>query len=77
MFSGTAALTHLYPLYNRPVAVVNDPYFWMRSDTRDDPEVLAYIESENRATRHAMKHTEELQKVRYTCAALPNKSTPH
>lgn len=61
----TAALTRLYPLHNnRPVAVVNDPYFWMRSDSRDDPEVLAYIESENRATRHAMKHTEELQKVR-------------
>ncbi|MBX3251530.1 MAG: S9 family peptidase [Myxococcales bacterium] len=30
--------------------VRQDPYYWMRSDERDDPEVLAYLEAENAYT---------------------------
>lgn len=28
-------------------AVRNDPYFWIRDDTRSDPKVLAYLQAEN------------------------------
>lgn len=36
-----------------------DDYFWLRD--RDDPEVLAYLDAENRYTRAVMQHTEALQ----------------
>jgi|1185.fasta_scaffold02597_2 oligopeptidase B len=36
-----------------------DNYHWLRN--RHDPEVLAYIEAENRHTAAAMRHTEALQ----------------
>ncbi|HEX3235444.1 MAG TPA: S9 family peptidase [Gemmatimonadales bacterium] len=36
-----------------------DEYFWLRN--REDPEVLAYLEAENRYTEAMMRHTEPLQ----------------
>src|SRR6266487_6439627 len=36
-----------------------DEYFWLRN--REDPEVLAYLEAENRYTETVMRHTELLQ----------------
>jgi len=37
-----------------------DPYFWLKH--RDDPEVIAHLESENAYTDAMMAHTEGLQK---------------
>ena len=36
-----------------------DEYFWLRN--REDPEVIAYLEAENRYTEGVMRHTEPLQ----------------
>ena len=36
-----------------------DEYFWLRN--REDPEVLAYLEAENRYTEAVMRPTEALQ----------------
>jgi len=38
-----------------------DDYYWIRDDTRSDPEVLALLEQENVYTREMMKHTSDLQ----------------
>ncbi|MEA2725034.1 MAG: oligopeptidase [Gemmatimonadales bacterium] len=40
-----------------------DDYFWLRD--RNDPEVIAYLEAENRYTGAVMKHTEALQEQLY------------
>jgi oligopeptidase B len=40
-----------------------DDYFWLRH--RNDPEVLAYLEAENRYTARVMRHTEALQERLY------------
>ncbi len=40
-----------------------DEYHWLRY--RDDPEVIAYLEAENRYTRDVMRHTEGLQELLY------------
>ena len=40
-----------------------DEYFWLRD--RSDPEVIAYLEAENRYTGAAMRHTEALQEQLY------------
>src|SRR3954465_15821836 len=40
-----------------------DNYFWLRD--RADPEVLAYLEAENRYALAAMRHTEALQERLY------------
>jgi oligopeptidase B len=40
-----------------------DDYFWLRD--RGDPEVVAYLEAENRYTDAAMRHTEDLQERLY------------
>jgi oligopeptidase B len=37
----------------------NDPFFWLRE--KDNPEVLKYLETENRYTDNALKHIEKLQ----------------
>ena len=44
---------------------VEDPYFWLRDDERQDPEVLAYLEAENAYTEAVMKPTEEFQQALY------------
>ncbi len=38
-----------------------DDWFWLRSDDRDDPEVLALLEAENAHVGAALAHTEPLQ----------------
>jgi oligopeptidase B len=40
-----------------------DDYFWLRD--RSDPEVIAYLEAENRYTTAVMRHTEVLQDCLY------------
>jgi oligopeptidase B len=40
-----------------------DDYFWLRD--RSDPEVIGYLEAENRYTGAVMRHTERLQECLY------------
>src|SRR5688572_13484172 len=40
-----------------------DEYFWLRN--REDPDVLAHLDAENRYTEHVMGHTEGLQERLY------------
>ena len=42
-----------------------DDYYWLRDDKRQDPQVLAHLEAENRAFEAAMAHTAELQETLY------------
>ena len=42
-----------------------DNYYWLRDDSRSDPEVIAYLEQENEWFEAAMGHTENLQKSLY------------
>jgi oligopeptidase B len=41
----------------------NDPFFWLRE--KDNPEVLKYLEAENRYTDNALKHIAKLQETLY------------
>ncbi len=38
-----------------------DNYFWLRDDSRKSPDVIAYLEAENRYTASRLKHTDALQ----------------
>ena len=38
-----------------------DDWFWLRSDDRDDPEVLALLKAENDFVAAELAHTEDLQ----------------
>ena len=40
-----------------------DEYFWLRN--REDPDVLAHLDAENRYTDRVMRHTEGLQERLY------------
>jgi len=40
-----------------------DDLFWLRSDDRSDPEVLAHLEAENAFVADALRHTEPLQQA--------------
>ncbi len=42
-----------------------DEYYWLRDDTRKDPEVLAYLDAENDYFDKSMEHTAGLQKSLY------------
>jgi oligopeptidase B len=42
-----------------------DPYFWLRDDHRAAPDVIGYLEAENRYTEATMRHTETLQRRLY------------
>lgn len=42
-----------------------DPFYWLRCDSRDDPEVLAYIKAENAYCKEVLADTEGLQKTLY------------
>ncbi|MFX1517207.1 MAG: S9 family peptidase [Promethearchaeota archaeon] len=42
-----------------------DNYFWLRDDSRKAPDVITYLEAENKYTETVLKHTEELQKRLY------------
>jgi oligopeptidase B len=41
----------------------NDPFFWLRE--KENPEVLKYLEAENRYTESALKHISKLQETLY------------
>ncbi|MBA3522433.1 MAG: S9 family peptidase, partial [Gemmatimonadales bacterium] len=43
----------------------SDPYFWLRDDKRERPEVLDYLRSENTYTEAVMQHTLPLQDTLY------------
>jgi len=42
-----------------------DNYYWLRDDTREDPEVLAHLRAENKIFDAAMAHTSQLQDTLY------------
>ncbi|KAL3945233.1 MAG: hypothetical protein SGBAC_000706 [Bacillariaceae sp.] len=48
-----------------PVVPVQDPYGWMRSDKRDNQEVLDHLKAENEYTQACISHLEPLQKELY------------
>lgn len=39
-----------------------DNYYWMRDDSRSDPEMLAHLKAENLYAKEKLAHTESLQK---------------
>jgi oligopeptidase B len=39
----------------------NDPYFWLRDDTRKDPKVLGYLEAENQYAAAILEPQKQLQ----------------
>ena len=41
---------------------VEDPYHWLRDDSRKDPAVLDYLRAENVYTKAVLEPTEPLQK---------------
>jgi oligopeptidase B len=45
--------------------VREDPYFWLRDDRRSAPEVISYLQAENRYAETEMRHTGALQKRLY------------
>ena len=55
----------------RPHAVVSpngvreDPYYWLRDDSRSDPEVLAYLRAENAYRENSMLHAKPLEDTLY------------
>ena len=42
-----------------------DEYYWLRDDSRSDPQVLAYLEAENEYFDQMMAHTKGLQETLY------------
>jgi len=42
-----------------------DPYYWLRDDERASPEVLAYLEEENRYAEAVLAPTAPLQQQLY------------
>ena len=42
-----------------------DPYYWIRDDTRTDPEMLTYLAAENAYTASMLEHTGALQETLY------------
>lgn len=40
-----------------------DDYYWMRDDSRTNPEILAHLEAENDYTEAQLKHTEAMQET--------------
>ncbi|GAQ79408.1 Prolyl oligopeptidase family protein [Klebsormidium nitens] len=42
-----------------------DPYYWLRDDKREDPEVLSHIQAENEYTQAVMADSKDLQETLY------------
>jgi len=42
-----------------------DPYFWLRDDKREDPEILSHLRAENAYTTQQTAHLESLRKELY------------
>eukprot|EP00536_Pseudo-nitzschia_multiseries_P000997 jgi/Psemu1/179957/e_gw1.12.138.1 len=53
-----------HPLINPPIAI-DDPYGWMRDETRSDPEVLQHLTDNNEYTKASTKHLEKLTETIY------------
>lgn len=56
----------------------NDPYYWLRDDKRENPDMLAYLNAENAYTKNKLAHTESLQQHLFkemTSRLEPNKSS--
>lgn len=62
-----------------------DPWHWLRSDDRSDPEVLALLDAENAHTAAALAHTEDLQaalfeemkaRIKETDLSVPQRKGP-
>jgi len=45
--------------------VRTDPYYWLRDDTRKNPEMLAYLKTENAYADAILEHTKPLQSELY------------
>jgi len=41
----------------------SDNYYWMRDDTRKDPEILAHLRAENAYTKAQLSHTKDMQQT--------------
>ncbi|NBW88775.1 MAG: S9 family peptidase [Gammaproteobacteria bacterium] len=48
-----------------PFGSREDPWYWLRDDTRKDPSMLAYLEAENAYTRKVLEPLAPLQKKLY------------
>jgi len=48
-----------------PAGTRNDPYYWLRDDKRQNPEVLSYLNAENAYTASVMAHTQPEQDSLY------------
>jgi len=64
--------------------VRNDPYFWLRE--RENPEVIRYLEAENKYTKTQMAHTEKFQttlfdemvsRIKESDTSVPYRSGPY
>lgn len=56
--------SHPYP--SKPSALeLDDPYFWLRDDTRKNPEVLSLIKEENQYTEAWTRHSKHFQQRIY------------
>jgi oligopeptidase B len=53
-----------YPVAS-PYGVRTDPYYWLRDDTRTNPEVLAYLKEENAYRERSMAHAKPLENALY------------
>ncbi len=56
----------------------NDPYYWLRDDTRENKQVLAYLDAENQYTKQQLAHTNDLQEKLFqemTARLEPNKTS--
>lgn len=53
-----------HPLNNHGETRI-DPYYWLRDDDRQDPEVLAYLQAENAYTEAVLAPTRPLQQTLY------------
>jgi oligopeptidase B len=63
-----------------------DEYYWLRDDSRSDPEVLGYLEAENAWREHALAHLapleerlyqEFLSRIRQEDASVPYRKRGH
>src|SRR5437879_7191624 len=52
-----------------------DNYFWLRDDSRKSPDVIAYLEAENRYVAVWLKHTDALQTRLFNEMKARNKET--
>lgn len=53
-------------IVSAPAGDRSDPYYWLRDDTRQNPEMLAYLESENRYVQAMTAPLQTLEERIYT-----------